>query len=131
MSTSQNKKKDKDCARRWTKEEVEKFAEILCEPSNNYAVALEKLALKNSSNNEVFECIKKSFDEALQDLGFIESNERKNFMNKDKTVKSCKNIETSIEKLRIKFKSFKQEWSKIRSRIKNGSGLARENEPHW
>ena len=65
MSTSQNKKKDKDCARRWTKEEVEKFAEILCEPSNNYAVALEKLALKNSSNNEVFECIKKSFDEAL------------------------------------------------------------------
>ena len=55
MSTSQNKKKNKDCARRWTKEEVEKFAEILCE----------KLALKNSSNNEVFECIKKSFDEAL------------------------------------------------------------------
>ena len=87
--------------------------------------------MKKSSNNEVFECVKKSFDEALQDSGFIESNERNNFMNKDKTVKSYKNIETSIEKLRIKFKSFKQEWSKIQSRIKNGSGLAPEKEPHW
>ena len=40
----------------------------------NYAVALEKLTLKKSSNNEVFECVKKSFDEALQDAGFVESN---------------------------------------------------------
>ena len=52
-------------------------------------------------------------------------------MNKDNTIKSHKNIETSIDKLKIKFKSFKQEWSKIQSRIKNGSGLAPENEPHW
>ena len=35
MSTkSQDKKKNKDCARRWRKVEVEKFAEILREPSN-------------------------------------------------------------------------------------------------
>ena len=60
-------------------------------------MALEKLALKKSSNNEVFECIKKSFDEALQDSGFIESNERNSFMNKDKTVKPYKNVENSIE----------------------------------
>ena len=97
----------------------------------NYAVALEKLTLKKSSNNEVFECVKKSFDEALQDAGFVESNERNNFMNKDNTIKSHKNIETSIDKLKIKFKSFKQEWPKIQSRIKNGSGLAPEKEPHW
>ena len=70
MSTkNQDKKKNKDCAKQWTKEEVEKLAEILYEPSNNYAVALEKLTLKNSSNSEVFECVKKSFDEALQDSG--------------------------------------------------------------
>ena len=69
----------------------------------NYAVALEKLALKKSSNNEVFECVKKSFDETLQDSGFIESNERNNFMNKDSTFKSCKNFEISIDKLRIKY----------------------------
>ena len=93
MSTkSQYKKKSKDCARRWTKEEVEKFQEILSEPSNKYSVALEKLALKKSSNNKVFECVKKSFDDALQDSGFTESNERNNFMDKDKTVKPYKNI---------------------------------------
>ena len=74
----------------------------------NYAVALEKLALKNSSNNKVSECVKKPFDETLQDPGFIESNERNNFMNKDNTIKSYKNIETSIDKVRIKFKYFKQ-----------------------
>ena len=108
MSTkSQEKKKNKDCTRRWTNEEVEKFAASLSQPSNNYAMALEKLVLNVSKN--VFECVKKSFDEALQDSGFIESNERNNFMNKDKTVKPYKNIETSIEKLRIKFKFFKQE----------------------
>ena len=34
MSTkSEDKKKNQDCARRWGKEEVEKFAEILSEPS--------------------------------------------------------------------------------------------------
>ena len=27
--------------------------------------------------------------------------------------------------------SFKQEWSKTQSRIKNGSELALEKEPHW
>ena len=97
----------------------------------NYAVALEKLAWKNSFNNEVFECVKKPLDETLQDSRFIESHERNNFMNKDNTIKSYKNIETSIDKLRIKFKSFKEKWSKIQSRIKNGSGLAPENEPHW
>ena len=31
---SQDKKKNKDCGRRWRKEEVEKFEEILSEPSN-------------------------------------------------------------------------------------------------
>ena len=39
-------------------------------------------------------------------------------MYKDKTVKSYKNTETSIEKLRIEFKSFKQEWQKIQSPTK-------------
>ena len=54
----------------------------------NYAVALENLALKMSSNNEVFEYVKKLFDETLQDSGFKESNERNNFMNKVNTIKS-------------------------------------------
>ena len=44
--------------RRWTKEEIEKFSEILTDPTNNYAASLEKLTLKKSSNNELFEHIK-------------------------------------------------------------------------
>ena len=52
-------------------------------------------------------------------------------MNKNKTVKLYKNIGTSIEKLRIKFKSFKEEWSEIQGGIKNGSGLAPGIQPHW
>ena len=52
-------------------------------------------------------------------------------MNKDNTIKSYNNTETSIKKLRIKFKFFKQEWSKIQNRIKNGSGLAPEKDQHW
>ena len=77
------------------------------------------------------ECVKKPFVETLQDSGFIESDERNNFMNKDNTIKSYKNTETSINKLRIKFEFFKQEWSKIQSRIKNGSGLAPKKDQHW
>ena len=52
-------------------------------------------------------------------------------MDKDNTIKSYENVEISINKLRLKFKSFKQEQSKIQSRIKNGSGLAPEKEQHW
>ena len=50
MSNSK-KVKCKESQRLWTKEEIEKFSVILAEPSNNYAVYLEKLALKKSSNN--------------------------------------------------------------------------------
>ena len=44
--------------------------------------------------------------EALKNSGFKESNETV----KSNTHKSCKNIETLLEKLTIKLKSFKQEW---------------------
>ena len=64
MSNSK-KGKCKESQRRWTKEEIEKFSEILADPTNNYAASLEKLALKKSSNNELFEHIKNTFDEEL------------------------------------------------------------------
>ena len=58
-------KKEEKNVRRWTKEEVEKFAQVLADPANGFAFCLDKLALKKSSNNEVYEHIKKSFDEEL------------------------------------------------------------------
>ena len=61
------KGKFKESQRRWTKEETDKFCEILADPRNNYAASLDKLALKKSSNNELFKPIKNTFDEELND----------------------------------------------------------------
>ena len=64
------KGKCKECQRHWTKEEIEKFSEILADTTNNYAASLEKLTLKTSSNKELFEHIKNTFDEELNDREF-------------------------------------------------------------
>ena len=40
--------------RRWTDNELELFAEVLADPKNNFAISLEKLAIKKSASNEVF-----------------------------------------------------------------------------
>ena len=49
------KKQEPKNSRRWTECELEIFAGVLAEPENCFAVTLEKLALKKSSNNEVFD----------------------------------------------------------------------------
>ena len=51
-----------------------------------FALNLEKLALKKSSNNEVFSYIKKLFDKALNEKEFQTVNESKNFSLKDGTT---------------------------------------------
>lgn len=55
------RKKEEKNVRRWTKEEKEKFAQVLADPSNDFAFFLDKLALKKSSNNKVYEHIIKKF----------------------------------------------------------------------
>ena len=40
-------------------------------------------------------------------------------------------MDTSIERLRNKYKDLKQEWSKIITGIKSGIGLSPEKEPVW
>lgn len=56
MSNSKKGKGTKN-QKRCTKEEIEKFREILVDLINDYGASLEKLAFKKSSNNEVFEHI--------------------------------------------------------------------------
>ena len=129
MSNSK-KGKCKESQRRWTKEEIEKFSEILADSTNNYSASLEKLALKKSSNNELFEHIKITFDEELNDREFKLMNIEKNFT-KDGHPITYKTLDTSIERLRNKYKALKQEWSKIITRMKSGSGLSLEKEPVW
>ena len=57
--------------RRATKEEVEKFAEVSADLVNGLAFCLDRLALMKQSNNNVYERIKKSFDEELAKKEFI------------------------------------------------------------
>ena len=49
-------------AKRWTENELDLFAEVLVDPESNFAIPLEKLALKQSANNEIFEHIKSTFE---------------------------------------------------------------------
>ena len=90
--------------RRWTKEEMENFADVLADPVYGFAFCLDRLALKKSSNNEVYEYKKKSFnsDEELAKNEFIEINEKNNFKDKGK-AKNYKKLDTSITRLCNKF----------------------------
>ena len=123
------KEKESD-VRRWTKEEVEKFAEVLADRVNGFTFCLDRLALKKSSNNKVYEHIKKSFDGELAKKEFIEINEKNNIKDKGK-FKDYKKLDTSVTRLRNKFKSLKSEWCKLHSRAKRRSGLAPSNELLW
>ena len=71
--------------RKWTEEELEQFSIILSSEENCFALALEKLALKKSSNNEVFEHIKKYLDRALKEKEFRTMNEMANFKSKGRS----------------------------------------------
>ena len=55
----ERKKKSKEPknARRWTDVELDAYADVLADPEISLAATLDKLALKKSSNNEVFEYI--------------------------------------------------------------------------
>ena len=48
------KGKTMENARRWADNELESFAEVLADPENNFAISLEKLALKMLAKNAVF-----------------------------------------------------------------------------
>ena len=62
------KRNSKTRNRRWTEDELELFALVLIDEENNFASSLETLALKKSANNEVFESLKKIFDEKLKEF---------------------------------------------------------------
>ena len=118
-------------ARNWTSTEVTLFGEVLAEEEDNFAAALEELALKKVANNEVFTLIQKIFDQKGRENDFTEVNEAKNFTNAKGVVREYTPLDTALEKLRRKYATLKAEWRKISDRYKNGSGLAPETEPSW
>ena len=56
---SKTKSKEPKNAQRWTDIELDTYADVLANSKNSFAATLDKLALKKSSNNEVFEHIQK------------------------------------------------------------------------
>ena len=56
---SKKKSKEPKNAQRWTDVELDAYADVLADPEIFLAATLDKLALKKSSNNEVFEHIQK------------------------------------------------------------------------
>ena len=106
-------------ARGWTENKFELFAEVLADPENNFVISLENLALKKSANNEVFEHIKNTFELQMDNEIFKQNNV-------DQVKDNATKLETSIHKLRQKYKWLKQEWTSRTNLAKNGSGLQPE-----
>ena len=61
-------------ARRWAENKLELFAEILADQENNFAIFLEKLPLKKTSKNTVFEHIKNTFEMEIDNESFKQNN---------------------------------------------------------
>ena len=68
MALEQTKRKND---RRWTNDEKALFAEVLVDDDNNFLVAIEKLALKCSFNDELFNHVKTVFDATLQGVTLV------------------------------------------------------------
>ena len=100
--------------RKWAEDELFIFANVLV--NDGFGNVLEMLALKRSSNAEVFRHVKNLFNKALVESGHT-----------DKELP----LDTSVEKLRKKYTNLKGEFGKITNRIKTGSGLAASKEPKW
>ena len=67
--------------------------------------------------------ILQGFRNAVKLDSFKEINE-KHFQDKNSIVLNYNELDTGIDKLKVKYKVLKQDWSRITNRIKNGTGLS-------
>ena len=87
--------------RKWSEDELKEFASVLADDRTEFALTLETLALKKSANVHIFEAIKKELDARLQAKTTTSSKKGKG-----------KEIDTSVVKLRAKYKWLKEQWRK-------------------
>ena len=87
--------------RKWSEDELKEFASVLADDRTEFALTLETLALKKSANVHIFEAIKKELDACLQAKTTTSSKKGK-----------AKEIDTSVVKLRAKYKWLKKQWRK-------------------
>ena len=78
-------------------DKVSEFLEFLADRKNNFAVSLEKLALKKLSNNEVFKFFKNSFEIEMDNKIFKQNNadQVKSNATKLEYTNYCKNLSGS------------------------------------
>ena len=67
---SKKKSKEPKSALRWTDVELDAYADALADPENSFEATLDKLMLKKSSINEVFEHIKKELAAKMETEDF-------------------------------------------------------------
>ena len=108
--------------RKWTEDELSQFAYVLADEIDDFAFKLESLALKKSANDHIFQKIKAEFDASLR---------RNSKESQRKEKESSNSIDTSIPKLRNRYKWLKDQWRKITDRAKTGSGKAAKHDPKW
>lgn len=118
-------------SRNWTTDEINLYATVLADDSENVSRSLEELALKRSANNPVFESLKKCFDRELKAEEFVKANELNNFKDKYGNTMEYEDLDTSIQKLRRKYLTLKADWRKINDTVKKGSGVSPKKETEW
>ena len=89
---SKKKSKEPKNARRWTDVELDAYADVLGDPENSFAATLDKLALKMSSNNEVYEDIQNELAAEMETEDFESRNN-------DYFKRTPTELDISIEKL--------------------------------
>ena len=89
--------------RKWSEDELKEFASVLADDRTEFALTLETLALKKSANVHIFEAIKKELDARLQAKTTTSSKKGK-----------AKDIDTSVVKLRVKYKWLKEQWAGLK-----------------
>ena len=105
----------------WNEDQTFSFATVLsCLGGRDkpWALVLETLALKKSANENVLRKILEEFEDALEKEGKYAEDENYLF---------------TVDQLKAKYKWLKQEWKRINTKIKTGSGLgAKDTEvPTW
>ena len=81
----------------------------MADPDNRFAQSLDRLGLKNSYNNKVFKGLKSDSFRDINQLIILDQYG-------DPIYHEV--LDTSIEKRERKYKSLKQEWSKLTNRVK-------------
>ena len=62
---------------KWSESELKVFAAVLADEQNDFALSLETLTLKKSSNVHIFKVIKKELDARLQTENICSSSSKK------------------------------------------------------